>query len=117
MRPTVLIAGGSDKHVDFAALCLRIADNPLIARVVLIGQTAEQLARQLKEAGYDRVLRAGTDFERAIETAFDLARQLGGGNVLLSPACASFDMFEDFEQRGRLFKEIVLRLGGADPRG
>ena len=51
---------------------------------------------------------AGYDFELAVRRAFERAR--AGGAVLLSPSCASFDMFDDYEARGRIFKEIVGRL-------
>ena len=106
-RPTVLILGGYDKHTDFMPLCEEIVKNP-IAHVVLIGATAKQCEETLEKAGYHAWEHAGTDFEAAVRTAFDRARN--GGTVLLSPSCASFDMFEDYEARGRIFKEIVNRL-------
>ena len=106
-RPTVLILGGYDKHTDFMPLCEEIVKNP-IAHVVLIGATAKQCEETLEKAGYHAWEHAGTDFEAAIRMAFDRAEN--GGTVLLSPSCASFDMFEDYEARGRIFKEIVHRL-------
>ncbi len=109
-RPTVLIMGGSDKHVDFTAMCEVIKNSPYIAHAVLIGQTAGQLAETLDKVGYTAYVHAGYDFKAAIEKAFSLAE--AGGNVLLSPACASFDMFKDYEQRGAIFKEIVHALTG-----
>lgn len=107
-RPTVMIMGGSDKHVDFTAMCEIIRKSPYIEHVVLIGQTAQQLDETLKKVGYTSYVHAGYDFRAAIDKAFDLAAD--GGNVLLSPACASFDMFKDYEQRGEIFKEIVNGL-------
>lgn len=101
---TVLIAGGSDKHTSFEPLCRTIAGSR-VRRVVLIGDTAPQLELQLREAGFEQIERAGYDFKKAIELAFSRAEC--GWNVLLSPACASFDMFEDYEHRGREFKRIV----------
>ena len=64
-------------------------------------------AKQLEEAGYDRITQA-----YSLRDAVDKARALAvsGGNVLLSPACASFDMFRDYEHRGAVFKEIVNAL-------
>ena len=106
-RPTVLILGGYDKHTDFMPLCEEIVKNP-ISHVVLIGATAKQCEETLEKAGCHAWEHAGSDFEAAIKTAFDRAGN--GGTVLLSPSCASFDMFEDYEARGRIFKEIVNRL-------
>jgi len=107
-RPTVLIMGGSDKHVDFTAMCEVIKNSPNIEHIVLIGQTAQQLDETLSRVGYTSYVHAGFDFKAAIDKAFDLAAE--GGNVLLSPACASFDMFRDYEQRGEIFKDIVNKL-------
>ena len=109
--PTVLILGGSDKKNDFTQLCRMITDSRWISHVVLIGQTAGQFDRTLREAGYpaERIHHGGTDFEGAIGMARGLA--VSGGTVLLSPACASFDMFKNAEQRGDIFKEIVRKLG------
>ena len=106
-RPTVLILGGYDKHTDFMPLCEEIVKNP-IADVVLIGATAKQCEETLEKAGFHSWEHAGYDFEKAVRMAFDKAQE--GGTVLLSPSCASFDMFEDYEARGRIFKEIVARL-------
>ena len=105
--PTVLILGGYDKHTDFMPLCKEIVASGKISRIITIGQTARQIEAQLSEAGY-------TDVEpaRSLEEAVNMARDMAqtGGNVLLSPACASFDMFKDFEQRGEIFKQLVNAL-------
>ncbi|MDO4739242.1 MAG: UDP-N-acetylmuramoyl-L-alanine--D-glutamate ligase [Eubacteriales bacterium] len=106
-RPTVLIAGGSEKNQDFSELCREILRSQ-IREVVLIGQTAGQMQKQLAEHGFARVHMAGSDFAAAVRMAQGLAGE--GWNVLLSPANASFDMFTDYEERGRVFKEIVARL-------
>ena len=106
-RPTVLILGGYDKHTDFTPLCEEIVKCP-IERVVLIGATAKQCEETLEKVGFHAWEHVGYDFEAAIRRAFELAER--GGNVLLSPSCASFDMFVDYEARGRIFKEIVNRL-------
>jgi len=105
--PTVLILGGYDKHVSFLPLAEEIQKTPLIKACVLIGATAGQIEAALKQAGYAGIRRADT-----LADAVKMCRALSapGGNVLLSPACASFDMFEDYEQRGRIFKEIVNEL-------
>ena len=104
--PTVLILGGSEKDSPFDTLAEEIARAP-ICQVVLVGQTAERIGRALEAAGYTHLNRAES-FEAAVHTARDLAPK--GGCVLLSPACASFDMFSDYEMRGRVFKQLVMQL-------
>jgi len=105
--PTAIILGGYDKHVSFSPLAAEIAQCPFIAHCVIIGATGDQIERALREVGYAAIHRAGT-LEDAVEQCRELMKD--GGNVLLSPACASFDMFSDYEQRGRVFKEIVANL-------
>ena len=105
--PTALILGGYDKHVSFAPLAEEIQKTPLIQNCVLIGATADQIEKALRDAGYTAIRRAAT-LQEAVEKCREMSGP--GGNVLLSPACASFDMFSDYEQRGRIFKEIVNNL-------
>ncbi len=101
--PVILIAGGQDKGGDFSPLSGLVAKK---ARgVVLVGEAAERLARALN--GY-AVLERAESLEAAVRAGFRLAKP--GEVVLLSPACASFDMFRDFEERGRLFKAAVRAL-------
>ena len=107
-RPTVLILGGYDKHVSFDALSREIMEKKdIIRETVLIGETAPQIAESLRAAGYEDILYADT-----MRDAVLMCRQIAedGWNVLLSPACASFDMFRDYEERGRVFKKIVNEL-------
>ena len=106
-RPTVLILGGYDKHTDFTPLCEEILKCP-ISRIVLIGETAKQCQQTLEKVGCHSWVHAGYDFKKAVDMAFELANP--GGSVLLSPSCASFDMFKDYEERGRIFKDIVNAL-------
>ncbi len=75
---------------------------------MLIGAAAEKIGAQL--AGAVPLERAGT-LERAVTLAFERARP--GDTVLLAPACASFDQFENYEHRGRVFKQLVRRAGGS----
>lgn len=105
--PTVILLGGYDKHTDFMPLCREMVTSGQIAHAVVLGETARQIREQLEEAGYTSIVRA-----YSMQDAVDKARELAvaGGNVLLSPACASFDMFRDYEERGRVFKEIVHQL-------
>ncbi len=105
--PTVLILGGYDKHNTFDELFRHFTDN--IVAVVLLGETKDKLLASAKKAGYKNITVVDT-FKDAVLTAYRLAPK--GGNVLLSPACASWDMFENFEQRGRVFKEIANSIEG-----
>ena len=106
-RPTVLIAGGYDKHTDFTPMVEEIKRTK-IEKIVLIGDTAAQIADTLDKCGFSAYDHCGYDFKVAIDRAYELAQD--GWNVLLSPACASFDMFTDYEARGREFKRIVKDL-------
>ena len=111
MKPTVMILGGYDKHVDMTRLCQAIPGSQ-IKKVVLIGDTAMQIQKGLDEVGFTGYIHAGYDFEKAVCMAREMAEP--GWNVVLSPACASFDMFADYEQRGRAFKAIVAGLTSAE---
>jgi len=105
--PTVILLGGYDKHTDFMPLCREIQASQFIDEVVVLGETARQIREQLEEAGFHKITKAYS-MEDAVQKAGQLA--VSGGNVLLSPACASFDMFRDYEQRGEVFKQIVNDL-------
>ncbi|CAB4871068.1 unannotated protein [freshwater metagenome] len=98
--PVHLIAGGQGKSQDFTAL--RGAVLARAAAVYLIGEDAEALADALD--GTVPLHRCG-DLEHAVVAAATAARP--GEAVLLSPACASFDQFADFEERGRAFRTLV----------
>ncbi|MBR6027659.1 MAG: UDP-N-acetylmuramoyl-L-alanine--D-glutamate ligase [Clostridia bacterium] len=106
-RPTVIILGGSDKHADFTPLAEAMLASGMIREAVLIGVTADQIERTLREKGFNSIHR-----EASMADAVKRCEKLSGEgwNVLLSPACASFDMFTDYEQRGRIFKELVQAL-------
>ena len=106
-RPTVIILGGSDKHCDFTPLAKSMLASDNIREAVLIGVTAQQIEDTLNTNGFTAITRASS-MEDAVKKATDLASE--GWNVLLSPACAALDMFHDYEERGRIFKEIVRSL-------
>lgn len=106
-QPTVLIAGGYDKGADFDEFVRALQPN--IRAMVVIGQTADKLIEAAEKEGFSAVIRA-VDMRSAVKMAYGMAQK--GGNVLLSPACASFDMFEDYEHRGRVFCEMVEELRG-----
>ena len=106
-EPTVIILGGYDKHTSFDPLAREISASPSIRQAVLIGETAPLIRNALERAGFRETEFAET-LGQAVEKARDSADK--GWNVLLSPACASFDMFKDYEERGRVFKDIVNGL-------
>ena len=107
-KPTVIILGGYDKHTSFDPLSRRIRERQEIIRAaVLIGETAGQIEDSLRRAGYTQITHADS-LGQAVEKSREIAE--AGWNVLLSPACASFDMFNDYEERGRIFKQIVNGL-------
>lgn len=108
-RPTVIILGGSDKHCDFTPLAKEIIASGMIRETVLIGVTGNQIEDTLRRCGWDRIHRAYS-MQEAVAHCRRLASP--GWNVLLSPACASFDMFHDYEERGRVFKQLVAELTG-----
>ena len=97
----VLIAGGRDKNTDLKEFCDAI--NKHIKTVILIGEAADRFENNLKKNGFDNIIR-----EETMQSASDKAAELNPDVVLLSPACASFDMFSGYEERGRVFKEYVL---------
>lgn len=103
-RPIVLIAGGAGKGADFSPLGKTIAAADMRA-VVLLGAEGPRLAQAIKTAGYGGALVADcADLQEAVRAAQGLARP--GDLVLLSPACASFDLFANYKERGDLFKKL-----------
>jgi UDP-N-acetylmuramoylalanine--D-glutamate ligase len=100
-----LILGGSRKGTRFAGLAEAMASRR-VARAYLIGESADELAEALVAAGV--AFRHSGDLESAVRDAFADADP--GDVVLLSPACASFDQFEDYEDRGARFRELVESL-------
>ena len=102
-QPIVLIAGGRDKGGDFSRLAISIHQR--VKRLILIGEAASLIANAVE--GYQAVDRVGS-LKEAVELAAGAAER--GDVVLLSPACASFDMFVDYQDRGRQFKALVQSL-------
>ncbi len=110
----VLIAGGRDKRMDFHPLAEAIVQR--VKRLVLLGEAAEKIARMVAEIVRGKELEKEIYIEKgifeAVERAFEGASQ--GDVILLSPACASFDMFRNYEERGDLFKKAVRTRGKPD---
>ncbi len=104
----VLIAGGDDKGTDLADFLKLV--NERVDWLILVGDAAARFKACALESSYpaDKILEAGYSMERAIALAKNISRP--PQVVLLSPACASFDMYSDFEERGRDFKRIVREL-------
>jgi len=99
----LIVLGGKDKGSDFTILRTPLRDKAILA--LLIGAAAEKIEKQI--AGSVALERAGT-LENAVAIASQAAKP--GDIVLLAPACASFDQFESYEHRGRVFKDLVRKL-------
>ena len=104
-RPTVLIGGGYDKQSDYDEWIE--AFDGKVKCLVLIGQTREKIAACAKQHGVKNIVLADT-FEEAFAVCVEQAKP--GDAVLLSPACASWGMFPNYEVRGRMFKEMVNQM-------
>lgn len=104
-RPIILIAGGMDKGTEFDDLILSF--NGKVKALVLLGETKEKIKETAYKYGFEKVYLV-KDMEEAVRKSFQLANR--GDNILLSPACASWDMYHSFEARGEHFKGIVSSL-------
>ncbi len=103
--PVILIAGGEAKLGEDAAWLKVIQEKA--AAVLLIGSAAAAFAQRLDQVGYAHYEIVET-MERAVQRSLDLAQQQSARVVLLSPACASFDQYPNFEQRGDHFRQLCL---------
>ncbi len=104
-RPTLLIGGGYDKNSSYEEWIQ--AFDGKVKYLVLIGQTREKIAQTARECGFGDIILADS-LEEAVQICAD--RAVSGDAVLLSPACASWGMFPNYEVRGRRFKELVNQL-------
>lgn len=106
-QPTILIAGGYDRGLDYSDMAESIIKKGTVKKVLLMGQTKDAIAEKLSQTDYK-------DFELfdSLESAVERAKSISepGDIVLLSPGCASFDMFKNFSERGDRFKELVNTL-------
>ena len=103
--PIVLIAGGRNKGVNLVPLAEMIAQT--VKTTIVIGEAKEEFCSAFATVGYDRY-QCAENLEQAVHLAAQAAQ--AGDVVLLSPACTSWDMFRSFEERGDLFRIIVLAL-------
>ena len=104
-RPTVLIGGGYDKGSEFDLYVKAFKDR--VKLLVLIGQTSDKIEATAKKYGFTNIIKAES-LKEVVDICAENAKD--GDAVLLSPACASWGMFDNYEQRGRLFKEYVNAL-------
>ena len=125
--PLVLILGGYDKRIAFAGLAAEVLASGRVAKIILQGATADQIAGAIDaaraclaattpgdRAPVPEIIRVRGDFRAVVHAAAGEAQP--GDTVLLSPACASFDQFSNFEERGRAFKQLVMDLPVRDCR-
>ena len=101
--PVVLICGGRDKNIDFSVLREQVAQK--VRKMIVIGEASKKLSRTFQDI-------VDVEESNSLSSAVERARAcaVAGDYVLLSPLCASFDMFRNFEERGRVFKEYVCDL-------
>jgi UDP-N-acetylmuramoylalanine--D-glutamate ligase len=104
-QKVVLIAGGDGKGQDFTPLRSAVAARA--RAVVLIGRDGEKIASSIRSSGVP--VQLARDMDEAVRLSLAAARE--GDAVLLSPACASFDMFRDYEHRAQVFVRAVQELG------
>jgi len=109
-EPITLILGGSDKELSYSNLVKELKLRKNINLVIVIGEISNMITDSLKNGGYKgKVLKTGdTDIGNIVKVAFDSTPE--GGVVLLSPATASFDMFDNYKDRGDKFKNAVKTL-------
>jgi UDP-N-acetylmuramoylalanine--D-glutamate ligase len=104
--PTILIAGGYNKKVSlnqFAQECVRNTKY-----VILVGETANNIQELIQSERAGLEVYVATSLDESVRKAYEIAED--SDVVLLSPACASYGMFTNYEERGKKFKELVYRL-------
>lgn len=107
-EPIIMILGGSEKKSDFTAMGQEIAKST-VKSVILIGQMTNRIETALKNAGFKgKIIQGVSTMHDIVKAAFSEAKK--GDVILLSPACASFDMFQNYKERGGMFKHEVSLL-------
>lgn len=105
-QKVIMIAGGYDKKIPFDELGPAVQEK--VKHLILSGNTAHKIQKAVEAAGNCTPITVCDSFELAVKTAAELAKE--GDVVILNPACASFDAFKNFEERGKRFKELVNAL-------
>ncbi len=100
-KKLTLIAGGRDKNTDLTEFCIQYI-NKYVTTVILIGEATQRFKENMEKNGFTNIILASS-----LENAVDISLTLDNEIVLLSPACASYDMFNSYEHRGEVFKEYV----------
>ena len=100
-KKLTLIAGGRDKNTDLTEFCKDYI-NKYVSTVILIGEAAQRFKENMEKNGFTNIISA-----ESLERAVDISLTLDNEIVLLSPACASYDMFNSYEHRGEVFKDYV----------
>lgn len=100
-KKLTLIAGGRDKNTDLTEFCKNYI-NPYVSTVILIGEATQRFKENMEANGFNNIILAGS-----LEEAIDISLNLENEVVLLSPTCASYDMFNSYEHRGEVFKNYV----------
>jgi len=106
-QPKVIILGGSDKGADFSELVQTITKRE-VREVITIGKLGPIIAEQIRATGFDQITEVTGGMSAIVETASKVARN--GDIVIMSPACASFDMFKSYYDRGEQFIAEVEKL-------
>lgn len=106
-KPKVIILGGSDKGADYDQLAAEIM-NQNTRKVLLIGDQAKRIEHSLKKVGFENYMAGGGNMKEIVKKAAQQAKP--GDVVLLSTACASFDMFNNYQDRGEQFNQAVAEL-------
>lgn len=107
-QPEIVILGGHSKGVPFGELAGLIASSPNVKQVITIGEAGPEIAAELRQQGYQNITEGGRTMEEIVGQAHELSSP--GDVVLLSTACASFDMFENYKDRGEQFNAAVQAL-------
>jgi UDP-N-acetylmuramoylalanine--D-glutamate ligase len=105
-EPKILIAGGYDKGLDFDKMAQAISNK--LKALILIGQTADKIEQSIRKTDKIPPIYRAKTFSDAVNKAHQISQS--GDVVLMSPACASYDMFVNFVQRGNMFAEMVSKL-------
>ena len=108
-RKIIIIVGGYDKKIDLTPLNRALVERA--KAVITIGQTGESIARgveTIKAGSHLPIVIRAHQLPAAVNAAIGLCQP--GDNLLLSPACASYDMFENYQQRGKIFTELIRSI-------